>query len=144
MLSSRPDLLWYAAYGSNLDPARFDVYLYGGRPPGGSRDYPGTRDADAALETRATELPGEVVFGWDSPTWGGGVAFFDAEESGTVPATAYLLTARQFSDVVDQEMWRSPGSDHDLSEVLATGAVRWDLVGTRRCTGWGTWTVIPC
>ena len=115
------DLIWYAAYGSNLDPARFDVYLYGGRPDGGNRDYPGTRDAAAALETRPTVLPGDVVFGWESPTWGGGVAFFDADAPGEVPATAYLLTPRQFSDVVDQEMWRPPGTDHDLAEVLAAG-----------------------
>jgi hypothetical protein len=119
--SDRRDLLWYAAYGSNLDPSRFDVYLYGGRPDGGTRDYPGTRDAAAALETRATALAGDVVFAWESPTWGGGVAFFDAEAAGEVPATAYLLTSRQFSDVLDQEMWREPGGDHDLSQVLASG-----------------------
>ena len=121
MPSSEQTLLWYAAYGSNLDPARFDVYLYGGRPDGGDRDYPGTRDAVAALETRATTLTGDVVFGWESPTWGGGVAFFDVEGSEEVRATAYLLTARQFSDVVDQEMWRRPGSDHDFAEVLSAG-----------------------
>jgi hypothetical protein len=115
------DLIWYAAYGSNLDPARFDVYLYGGRPDGGHRDYPGTRDAEAALATRPTVLPGDVVFGWESPTWGGGVAFFDAEGSGEVPAAAYLLTRRQFSDVVDQEIWRQPGSDHDFAEVISAG-----------------------
>lgn len=115
------ELIWYAAYGSNLDPARFDVYLYGGRPDGGRRDYPGTRDAAAAMQTRPTALPGDVVFGWESPTWGGGVAFFDAEAPGVVPATAYLLTRRQFSDVVDQEMWRTPGSDHDFAEALSAG-----------------------
>ena len=121
MPSSEETLLWYAAYGSNLDPDRFDVYLYGGRPAGGDRDYPGTRDAAAALETRPIRLPGDVVFAWDSPTWGGGVAFFDADGSEEVRATAYLLTARQFSDVVDQEMWRPPGSDHDFAEVLTAG-----------------------
>ena len=121
MPSSEESLVWYAAYGSNLDPARFDAYLYGGRPDGAERDYPGTRDAVAAQETRPTTLPGDVVFAWESPTWGGGVAFFDAEGPGAVPATAYLLTARQFSDVLDQEMWRPPGSNHDLSEVLDLG-----------------------
>ena len=68
------DLLWYAAYGSNLDPARFDCYLRGGCPPGATRTYPGTRDAAAAQEPRATRIPGQVVFGWDSPTWGGMIA----------------------------------------------------------------------
>ncbi len=121
MPSSEESWVWYAAYGSNLDPTRFDAYLFGGRPDGAERDYPGTRDAVAARETRATMLRGDVVFAWDSPTWGGGVAFFDAEAEAEVPATAYLLTTRQFSDVLDQEMWRPPGSDHDFAEVLDAG-----------------------
>ena len=50
------------------------------------------------------------------------MAFYDARVSGgDVPATAYLLTARQFSDVVDQEMWRPPGSDLDFSHAISTG-----------------------
>ncbi|HET7433060.1 MAG TPA: histone deacetylase [Nocardioides sp.] len=114
--------VWYAAYGSNLDPARFDCYLLGGCPPGATRDYPGTRDAAGAEDTRASRLPGQVVFGWESPTWGGGgIAFHVPDAEGEVPATCYLLTHRQFSDVLEQEMWRSPGADHDLAEVLATG-----------------------
>ena len=37
-------------------------------------------------------------------------------------ATAYLVTARQFSDVFAQEMWREPGVDLDLAPVLAGGS----------------------
>ena len=117
----RVDLVWYAAYGSNLDPARFDCYLRGGRPPGATRDYPGTRDRSPALEVRAAELPGRLFFAWDSPTWGGGIAFYDPDGDGAVLATAYLLTRRQFADVVEQEMWREPGAEHDLTEVLTHG-----------------------
>ena len=36
-------------------------------------------------------------------------------------ATAYLITARQFSDIFAQEMWREPGVDLDLVPLLASG-----------------------
>ena len=36
-------------------------------------------------------------------------------------ATAYLITARQFSDIFAQEMWREPGADLDLAPLLASG-----------------------
>src|SRR5689334_10989150 len=110
------DLVWYAAYGSNLDPDRFGCYLRGGRPPGATRDYPGTRDRSPAREVRAAELPGRLVFAWDSPTWGGGIAFYDPDGVDSVLAAAYLLTRRQFADVLEQEMWREPGAEHDLTE----------------------------
>ena len=42
--------------------------------------------------------------------------------AGAVRATAYLVTARQFSDVFAQEMWREPGVDLDLAPVLAGGS----------------------
>jgi hypothetical protein len=66
-------------------------------------------------------LPGRLSFAWESPTWGGGIAFFSPSPAGTVRATAYLVTARQFSDVFAQEMWREPGVDLDLGPLLASG-----------------------
>ena len=84
-------------------------------------------------------MRGGLVFAWESPTWGGGIAFYDAEAEGEVLARAYLLTVRQFADVVEQEMRRSPGADHDLAPLLAHGRLvlgpgRYEslrLVGTR-------------
>ena len=67
-------------------------------------------------------LPGRLSFAWESPTWGGGIAFFSPSPAGAVRATAYLVTARQFSDVFAQEMWREPGVDLDLAPVLAGGS----------------------
>ena len=67
-------------------------------------------------------LPGRLSFAWESPTWGGGIAFFSPSPSATVRATAYLVTARQFSDVFAQEMWREPGVDLDLAPVLDGGS----------------------
>jgi len=91
----------------------------GGCPPGATRTYPGTRDRSPALGTRPFAMPGRLVFAWRSPTWGGAIAFLDPDGDGQVLSTAYLLTRRMFSDVVEQEMRREPGADHDLTEVLA-------------------------
>ena len=66
-------------------------------------------------------MPGRLVFAWHSPTWHGSIAFHDPVREGQVLSTAYLLPAATFSDVVEQEMWREPGADHDLAEVLGTG-----------------------
>jgi hypothetical protein len=38
---------------------------------------------------------------------------------GETLAAAYLVTPRQLADVLEQEMWRVPGADHDLTTVLA-------------------------
>jgi hypothetical protein len=110
--------VWYASYGSNLARARFLCYLQGGRPPGASRTYPGARDRSEPADDRAVTLPGSVFFGWESPTWGGGIAFYDADEDGAALARAYLVTEQQFADVAAQEMHRPPGEDLDLTEVL--------------------------
>ena len=42
--------VWYAAYGSNTDAARFGCYLRGGCPEGGARSYPGCRDTSAGSD----------------------------------------------------------------------------------------------
>jgi hypothetical protein len=117
-------VIWYAAYGSNLDRDRFALYLGGGRPPGGARSLPGARDASPPRDERAVVLPGSMFFGWRSPTWGGGVSFYDADGHPEAPegdsclARAYLLTEGQFADVAAQEMHREPGEDVDLAHVL--------------------------
>jgi hypothetical protein len=113
--------VWYVAYGSNLFQERFACYLAGGRPQGGRRTYTGCRDPRPAKDVRSLTLPGGIYFALTSLTWGGGMAFYDPALPGRAAARAYLLTRRQFCDVVSQEMRRDVGEDHDLSEVLATG-----------------------
>jgi hypothetical protein len=113
--TSPTGLVWYAAYGTNLDAARLGCYLAGGTPPGGARATPGARDPRPPRADRPLHLPGSVYFAWDSPTWGGGVAFLDPTAPTTSPGRAYLLTAEQLSDVVAQEMHRPPGVDLDLA-----------------------------
>ncbi|MFF5974910.1 histone deacetylase [Streptomyces sp. NPDC012769] len=90
--------VWYAAYGSNADDARLRHYLLNCREPA------------APLASRAVELPGTLYFATESPVWGGGRGFYDPEAPGTVYARAHLITAGQFSDITDQEMYRRPGA----------------------------------
>ena len=111
--------VWYASYGSNLSRDRFLHYLGGGQPEGASRTYPGARDRTAPADDRALTLPGEMFFAWESPTWGGGIAFYDADSAGPTLARAYLVSEQQFADVAAQEMHRRPGDDLDLAHVLA-------------------------
>lgn len=122
--------LWYASYGSNLSRDRFLCYLRGGRPEGAARTYPGSRDRTLPVADTPFLLPGSVFFGWHSPTWGGGIAFYDADATDQVAlGRAYLINESQFADVAAQEMHREPGSDLDLSTVLDE---RQHAVGTGR------------
>ena len=118
---SAMDTVWYAAYGSNLEADRFQCYLEGGCPPGAARTYPGARDPGEPLDSRPFRMGGRVAFAWRSLTWGGGVAFHEPDAEGETLARAYLVTVAQFADVLEQEMGREPGVDHDLAEVLAGG-----------------------
>lgn len=120
-MSGPRSLVWYVSYGSNMSAARFGTYLAGGTPPGASRTYPGARDPQPPRADAGHELPGGIYFATESPVWGGGRAFYDPQLPGTAPARAYLITASQFADVAAQEMYREPGEDLDLSEVLARG-----------------------
>ena len=113
--------VWYAAYGSNMSGARLACYLEGGRAEGALRGCAGARDASPPLRSAGVELPGAVYFATRSQVWGGGRAFYDPDAAGRALARAHLITAEQFSDVAAQEMYGEPGTDLDLTEVLATG-----------------------
>ncbi len=114
--------VWYAAYGSNMSAERLACYLAGGCPPGATRTYPGARDRTLPTDVRPLELAGCVYFAWHSATWGGGIAFYDPDGPGSSVGRAYRLTIGQLSDVLEQEMHREPGVDHDIDELLAEGA----------------------
>lgn len=119
-----PRHVWYAAYGSNMLPDRLGYYLRGGRPPGGRRTYPGCRDGSDPAAVAALRISGGLYFAGESKAWTGGMAFLDDRLPDRTPAAAYLLTAGQFADVAAQEMYREPGTDLPLGEVLATGRSR--------------------
>lgn len=119
--SHRSVQVWYAAYGSNMSADRLACYLTGGCPPGATTTYPGARDRTLPTDVRPLELAGCVYFAWHSSTWGGGIAFYDPNGPGSSVGRAYRLTLGQLSDVLEQEMHREPGIDHELDELLAEG-----------------------
>ncbi len=131
---SSADLLWYASYGSNMAGERLRCYLEGGCPPGAVRVNPGARDPSPPRDARYVRLAGAVYFAWESPTWGGGVAFYDPSGPGESVGRAYLVTRGQFADIAIQEMHREPGGqrtradpdleDADLAALLADGGAR--------------------
>ncbi|GAB7034896.1 histone deacetylase [Streptomyces platensis] len=137
--TARPDgerHLWYAAYGSNMHLDRLTYYLAGGCPPGGLRGFPGCRDPRPPARTEPVMLPGRMYFATTSRVWTGGRAFYDPDHRGPrpphgngggppeLPARLYLLTAEQFCDIAAQEMYREPGGELDLTEVLREGRAR--------------------
>lgn len=116
-----PARVWYASYGSNMRRDRLACYLEGGRPAGGALTYRGCRDPRPPEASVALELRGALYFATESAAWTGGRAFYDPDAPGRVLARAHLITAGQFSDVAAQEMYREPGRDLDLTEVLSLG-----------------------
>lgn len=125
----QPELVWYASYGSNMDAGRLRCYLEGGTPPGGRRSCPGCRDPRPPRRTTGHQVPGGIHFATESQVWGGGRAFLDRALPGSAALRAYLVSGEQFADLVAQEMYREPGDDLDLREVLRTGVSR---LGTGR------------
>jgi hypothetical protein len=116
-----PDKVWYVAYGSNMNADRLSYYLRGGRPLGAARSYPGSRDPRPPARRVPLQIGGGIYFALESPTWTGGMAFYDPGLPGRAAARGYLLDAGQFSDIAAQEMVREPGEDLDLTEVIARG-----------------------
>jgi hypothetical protein len=105
------DPVWYLAYGSNMNAARFGCYIWGGRPRGARRTYLGCRDQSPPVRDVGIRVAGGLTFAGSSTVWGGGIAFFDPRADGELVARAYLLTFGQLSDVVAQETRRPVGSD---------------------------------
>ncbi len=98
-------LIWYAAYGSNLWPERFMLYLTGGLAPGSTTPSVGARDATPPRATERATTTHERFFAGESTRWhGGGVAFLATEPSDCETLLRlYLLSAEQFEDVFMQE-----------------------------------------
>lgn len=115
------DEVWYASYGSNMCRARLLAYLLGGRPEGARRSYVGSRTPSEPVDDITIDLPGRLYFAGESPTWGGGVAFYDHDEPGPTAARAYRITAGQFADIAAQEMHRLPQPGDPIEEVIVGG-----------------------
>ena len=90
--------MWYLAYGSNINPERFRLYLEGGITE------PGARDATPPVDDAWFELPFGLNFALESQRWsGGGVAFVHPSADRTAWFRGWNVTAEQFEDVFAQE-----------------------------------------
>ena len=106
--SGGSDLVWYAAYGSNMAEERLRCYLEGGCPPGGRRAQQGARDPSPPRAWRPVQLPLRLRFAGRSAGWGGGKAFVGAAGGHRCLARAWLLHRGQFDDLASQESGRIP------------------------------------
>jgi hypothetical protein len=136
---SKYEYVYYASYGSNLDRARFTIYLRGGSPDGSDRVYPPNEGGTESPEDDVffTSEHWRVTFAGRSTTWlwdpgdpdsGGGMAFLMPREGGSPapPARfrAYRIKRQQFVGVVRAENTRRTEMDKgDLSKVPELEAV---------------------
>lgn len=123
MANGGGQLVWYAAYGSNLSTARFRCYLEGGRPVGATRTYELCPHGATFLDTRPVAIDRQLQFGRRSITWdGGGVAFLGHEPSPRhrTLGRVYLLELPQLAHVARQENRLGRDDDADL--------IAWELL----------------
>ncbi|MGH7860420.1 MAG: histone deacetylase [Candidatus Binatia bacterium] len=108
------ELVWYAAYGSNMSRERLLDYVTGRQPVGAARRCRGCRDTQPPRGDRPFTLEGTLSFGGfggPSTNWNGGVAFYAAAAvAEPTLARLWLVSLEQFEDIVAQENVREPGS----------------------------------
>lgn len=115
-------LVWYAAYGSNMARSRFLAYLGGSRVPGAEGGHAGARDGSEPLADEPCRFDRSIRFTGHSKRWLGAPAVLDhAATSPGALGRRYLVTRQQFEDVVAQEN-RRPARRIPI-ESLTVGAV---------------------
>lgn len=103
-------MVWYAAYGSNVNEARFMEYLRGGVSRFNGQPYSGCRNKQEPIRDRGMAINHELYFAKNSTPWAGAVAFLNPKSgSGNAIGRAYLITAEQFLDLAAQENGRRAG-----------------------------------
>jgi len=95
-------LVWYAAYGSNLNPDRFVCYIEGGKPKFSRKEMLGCRDKTHPRGTKTFLDKYDLYFAKRSSLWNGGVCFIEEGDSKTL-FDLYLISAEQFKEVLLQE-----------------------------------------
>jgi hypothetical protein len=100
-----PDMIWYAAYGSNLKKDRFLCYIRGGQPEGRSEPQIGMEDKSLPKKDVPFIIPHELYFAGASSRWHGGVAFISPKSStkSETLCRIYLIKRQQFVELIAQE-----------------------------------------
>ena len=105
------ELVWYAGYGSNLNTHRFYHYMKGGVLEITGRDHPGSQDRSLPIKQSSIFINHELYFAKNSPPWEAkAVAFLKSipTENKATPCVIYLVTKRQFIDIMIQENGEKP------------------------------------
>jgi hypothetical protein len=125
------DLVWYVAYGSNLDRDRLLTYLHGDRHRGPSSTHDGARDPRPPQADAPHELPFDVFFAGRSTRWAGAVAYCHHGDPAPGPTMGrrWLLTRSQLEDLVRQENRHRDPVTIDLDGCRRAGHL--DVLGGR-------------
>jgi hypothetical protein len=117
------DMLWYAAYGPNVNRDRLLELIHGGKSRFNGQVYPGCRNKRDPIRDYAMVIRHEMYFARNSDAWGGALAFVRPEESKVQTlGRAYLISADQLTDLMCQENGRRPGDpDFAMNYTFAEG-----------------------
>ncbi len=123
-MTTNDEMLWYAAFGSNLLRERFLVYLTGGTIPGSTtgKVQAGARNPALPSGDQPFAIQRTMVFAGASPQWGnGGTAAVDHDQDPTTPTLgrAFRISLSQFEDVVAQENRLAAPPSIDLAAAVA-------------------------
>ena len=125
------DLVWYVAYGSNIDRARLVTYLDGDRHLSGASTHDGARDRRPPVADAPHRLALEVFFAGRSTRWDGAVAYCDhgCTVDRPVLGRRWLLRRSQVEDLVRQENRHTSPVAMDLARCRRDGHL--DVLGGR-------------
>ncbi|MGB4587851.1 MAG: gamma-glutamylcyclotransferase family protein [Clostridiaceae bacterium] len=98
------NLVWYAAYGSNMLQERMMCYINGGSFRNQKSGHKPCTDTTAPRAKMAYEIPYDMYYGNRSGSWDEmGVSFLDASKPGKAYGVAYLISKEQFEHLYREE-----------------------------------------
>ncbi|MFH5835820.1 gamma-glutamylcyclotransferase [Proteiniclasticum sp. C24MP] len=98
------NLVWYAAYGSNMLEERFLHYIHGGCFRGKGRNQKPCADTSSPRAKRAYVFDHDMYYAKESGAWEhGGVSFLDVTKPGKAYGVAYLITEEQLNHLWIEE-----------------------------------------
>lgn len=120
-------MVWYAAYGSNLQYERLMCYINGNKPAGAFLKHRSMSDKTPPVMDSTLSIPYRLYFADHSESWGGGAAFITPQVSGKAKTLCriYLIKRQQFVELFAQENRVATGSvDIDFEKLNTRGYVK--------------------
>ena len=101
-------MVWYAAYGSNMNYERMMCYIEGGKPEFAKKANIGCADKTPPVKSKVKKFNGKLFFAGQSYNWSGSaVAFIKRtgmkKSKDFFYARLYLVTEEQFIQIARQE-----------------------------------------